>query len=164
MAYGWILKGVRKDVPTTARQKRLNFIGGVCLDGHKMVHHETDKVNADSITVFLKLLRKRHPADEKIHLIWDNAGYHKSKKVNALGKRLNITIHYLPPYSPNLNPIERLWKIMHEEVTYNQYYETFLDFRNAVFGFFKKIGRRKILLRSRLTDNFQIINAPMFAS
>jgi len=164
LAHGWILKGIRKNVATTAYQKRLNVIGGVCLDGHKIIHTEANKVNADSISLFLKSLRNRHAEDEKIHLIWDNAGYHKSKVVTALAKELKIKIHYLPPYSPNLNPIERLWKIMHEETTYNQYYEKFSDFREAIFGFLKKISRRKILLRSRLTDNFQIINAPMFAS
>lgn len=164
LAHGWILKGIRKNVATTACQKRLNFIGGICLNGHKIIHREVEKVNADSIKAFLKSLRNRHSRGEKIHLIWDNAGYHKSKEVKAFAKKLNIKIHYLPPYSPNLNPIERLWKVMHEEVTYNQYYKSFSDFHDAVFGFFKQIGRRKILLRSRLTDNFQIINSPMFAS
>ena len=164
LAYGWILKGARKDIATTARQKRLNFIGGICLEGHKIIQHEVEKVNAESIKCFLKLLRKRHYENERIHLIWDNAAYHKSKEVKAFAKALNIKLHYLPPYSPNLNPIERLWKIMHEEVTYNKYYEKFSDFREATFGFFRNIGKRKTVLRSRLTDNFQIINAPMFAS
>lgn len=164
LAHGWILKGVRKNVATTAYQKRLNIIGGICLDGHKIIYNEADKVNTYSIKLFLKSLRSRHTEGEKIHLIWDNAGYHKSKKVKRFAKKLKIKLHYLPPYSPNLNPIERLWKIMHEETTYNQYHEKFSDFREAVFGFFRQISRRKKLLRTRLTDNFQIINAPMFAS
>ncbi len=164
LACGWILKGVRKGIATTARQTRLNFIGGVCLEGQKVICNEVEKVNAESIKKFLRSLRTRHCDDNKIHLIWDNAAYHKSKEVKSYAKKLNIKLHYLPPYSPNLNPIERLWKIMHENVTYNQYYEKFSDFPEGTLYFFRRIGRRKVLLRTRITDNFQIINAPMFAS
>ena len=121
-------------------------------------------MNAETIKSFLKSLRARHSREQKIHVIWDNAAYHKSKEVCCYAKELNIKLHYLPPYSPNLNPIERLWKMMHEEVTYNQHYEKFLDFRETALDFFKQIGKRKKLLRTRLTDKFQIINAPMFAS
>ncbi len=53
---------------------------------------------------------------------------------------------------------------MHEAVTYNRYYEKFLDFREASLNFFKRVGRRKALLRKRITDKFQIIDAPIFAS
>jgi hypothetical protein len=68
---------------------------------------------------------------------------------------------YLPPCSPNLNSIERLWKIMHEMVSYNKYYETFSDFTEATLNFFRNIGKHKSLLRSRITDNFQILHSPL---
>jgi len=148
----------------TGRQKRLNFIGGICLDGHKVVYENAEKVNAESIKSFLKKLRRRHPDEEKIHLIWDNAGYHRSEEVKNYAKILLIELHFLPPYSPNLNPIERLWKIMHEQVSYNKYYEKFSEFTDATLEFFRNIGRKKKLLRSRITDNFQIINSPNLAS
>ena len=47
-----------------------------------------------------------------------------------------VCLRFLPPYSPNLNPIERLWKWMKERVIYNTYYEHFEDFKGAIFGFF----------------------------
>ncbi|QYF49086.1 DDE superfamily endonuclease [Candidatus Rhabdochlamydia oedothoracis] len=47
-----------------------------------------------------------------------------------------IKVHYLPPYSPNLNPIERLWKILKEKTVYNRYYETSVTFFQAIRGFF----------------------------
>jgi len=49
LAYGWILKGKRKEMPTTGRQKRLNFIGGICLEGHRIIYEQADKVDADSV-------------------------------------------------------------------------------------------------------------------
>jgi hypothetical protein len=53
---------------------------------------------------------------------------------------------------------------MHEQVTYNRYYATFEEFSEATMEFLKNIGRRKLLLRSRITDNFHILNSPLFAS
>ena len=107
LTYGWILKGERKNIATTGRQKRLNFIGGICLDGHRIIYQQADKVDADSIALFLSQLRKMHPGKHKIHLIWDNAGYHRDKEIQVFAKKLAIKLHYLPPYLPNLNPIEK---------------------------------------------------------
>lgn len=164
LAYGWILTGERKGIPTTGRQYRVNLIGGISLDGHKIVYRQAEQINAESIKLFLHQLRKNHPCGARIHVIWDNAGYHTSKEVKKYAIKLKIKLHYLPPYSPNLNPIERLWKLMHEHVTYNQYYEKFAEFTDAVLDFFKTIGRKKSILRSRITDNFQTIGNVAFAS
>ena len=164
LAYGWILKGERKEIEMTARQYRVNYMGGICLKTQRIVYETAEKINEESIQSFLYRLRKAHPGRYKVHVIWDNAGYHKSKLVQAFAKELGVVIHYLPAYSPNLNPIERLWKIMHEQVTYNQYYKTFSDFTEAIKYFFRHIGKKKSLLRSRITDNFQVLGAVNFAS
>lgn len=157
LAYGWILQGERKEVPTTSCRKQLNFIGGISLDKHRFTFYQTDMVNAESICNFLWKLRKQNPGKYYVHLIWDNARYHHSSQVKEFAKELGIKLHYLPPYSPNLNPVERMWKLMHENVRYNKYYQTFSEFTDATIHFFKKIGSRKKILRSRITDNFQIM-------
>lgn len=164
LAYGWILKGKRKEVPMTGRQYRLNFIGGICLNGHRIICENVDKVNSDSIKMYLGKVRDRYPGKNKIHIILDNAGYHRAEEVKNYAKILSIELHYLPPYSPNLNPIERLWKIMHEHVSYNKYYEKFSEFTEATLHFFRHVGKKKNLLRARITDNFQTLSSPLFAS
>ena len=164
LAYGWILKGQRKAVATTARQYRLNFMGGICLNKHRFIYKQAEKIDADGIASFLVELRKNHPEKCIIHVIWDNAGYHRDNNIKKFAKDLEIKLHYLPPYSPNLNPVERVWKLMHESVRYNKYYGKFSEFADATLGFFKSIGRKKILLRSRITDNFQLLHSPVFAS
>lgn len=164
LAYGWIQRGVRKELPMTGRQRRMNIIGGFCLNGNKCVFDEHDRINSDNIQHFMKKLRQKNLDKKKIHLIWDNAAYHRSDGVKKLAKKLWIILHYLPPYSPNLNPIERLWKNMHQAVTYNTYYQTFDDFRQATLEFLKNISRKKKLLASRITDNFQIIQSSYPAS
>lgn len=164
LVYGWILKGERKAIATTGRQYHLNIIGGICLHGHRIVYQQADKVDANSIARFLCKLRNKHPEKCKIHVIWDRAGYHRDKAIQEFAKGLAIELHYLPPYSPNLNPVERLWKLMHERVTYNQYYATFKEFTEATLNFFKTIRREKIILHNRITDNFHVLHSPLFAS
>lgn len=161
LVYGWILKGERKDIATTGRQYRLNIIGGICLNDHRFIYQQVDKVDAENIALFLAKLRKLNPGKYVIHVIWDNAGYHRDKSIQEFAAGLAIKLHYLPPYSPNLNPIERLWKILHEQVTYNKYHASFADFTVATIHFLKSIGRKKALLRSRITDNFQILHSPI---
>ncbi len=164
LTYGWALKGECKEIPTTAYQKRLNFIGGICLNGHRFTYQQAGSVNASAICDFLWKLRKTNPGKFNVHVIWDNARYHRNAEVKIFARELGIKLHYLPPYSPNLNPAERVWKLMHESVRYNRYYGKFSEFTEATLGFFKGIGRKKCILRERITDNFQILNSPLFAS
>jgi transposase len=139
-------------------------MGGICLNGHSIVYQQADKVDANSVAGFLCELRKKHSEKCKINVIWDRAGYHRDKAIQEFAKGLGIVLHYLPPYSPNLNPIERLWKLMHERVTYNRYYATFKEFTEATLTFLKTIGRQKTILRNRITDNFHVMHSPLFAS
>jgi transposase len=155
LSYGWIPKGFRKSVPTTNSKKHVNIIGGVTLDNHRVTFHEASKVNEESICDFLWKLRKANSGKYFVHVIWDNAAYHHSNIVQSFADEIGIKLHYLPPYSPNLNPAERLWNLTHEYVRYNQYYESFDAFREAIVKFFKSIGRKKRILRNKITDNFQ---------
>jgi transposase len=155
LAYGWIAKGTRKAEKMTACQKRVNLIGAINLDNHDVEYQHVDWVNGESIKAFLNQLLEASPDANQIHLIWDNAGYHRSKEIQAFVANTKITLHFLPPYSPNLNPIERLWKIMHEQVTYNRYYPKFSDFTEAILNFFENIELHKNTMLSRITDNFQ---------
>ena len=68
-------------------------------------------------------------------------------------------------YSPNLNPIERLWKLMNEHVLYNRYYEKFTGFKSAVFGFLESLANPEegllSILKSRITDNFRVMGSSL---
>ena len=66
-------------------------------------------VNGEAIVDFLQHVRESYLESGTITLVLDGAGYHRSDIVKNEAKRLNIDLIYLPPYSPNLNPIERLW-------------------------------------------------------
>ena len=129
LSYGWIKKGVSKKLETTASRTRLNIIGAVKLDDIKnTVSAEYKTINAESIICYLHLIRKQHGIKGTINLILDQAPYHRAEKVVKEAKKLNIKLKYLPAYSPNLNPIERLWKVMNECVRNNRFFKSSKDF------------------------------------
>ena len=94
----------------------------------------------------------------KLHIILDGAGYHRSDLVRDAAFVLNIELHYLPPYSPNLNPIERLWKVMNEKSRNNVYFKSKRDFKAAIDQFFTvTLPEIAGSLASRINDNFQVL-------
>jgi len=167
LAYGWIRKGKRKELRTNTGRQRLNLSGAIDIFSKKVIVEQYETLNAASIIKFLQTLEIFYPEVNKIHVFCDNAKYYKNNVVDKYLKTSKIKLHFLPPYSPNLNPIERLWKFVNEKILYNKYYEKFIDFKNALFGFFKILtnppNNLAELLKKRITDNFKIIN-PTFAN
>jgi transposase len=164
-AYGWIEKGIRKEVPANSGRSRINLAGVLDVIDHKVLIQEDKTLNAEATISFFRKIEDAYPKKTKIHIFCDNAGYYRNKAVTEYLKTSKIKLHFLPPYSPNLNPIERLWKWMKERVIYNTYYREFEDFKLAVFGFFATISMLpadSVLgqdFRSRVRDKFRPIGA-----
>ena len=154
---GWIRKGSDKPIKTTGSRTRLNVIGAIQLGqlSNAVIKH-ADKVNGEAIVEFLGQIRQHYKTSKTIHLVLDGAGYHTSHQVIAEAKKLNITLHKLPPYSPNLNPIERLWKVMNHYARNNQYFATAKEFRQRIEHFFATtLPEIAESLNSTINDNFQ---------
>ena len=88
-------------------------------------------VNSETIVELLIKINGVH-SDSKVTLVMDNARYQRCKKVMEKAKELGIHLLFLPPYSPNLNLIERLWKFTKKKCLYNKYYESFDKFKGAI--------------------------------
>jgi transposase len=164
-AYGWIQKGVRKEIPANSGRSRINLSGVIDVINHKVLVQEDKMLNAEATISFFRKIEEAYPEKTKIHLFCDNARYYRNKAVTEYLRTSKILLHFLPPYSPNLNPIERLWKWMKERVIYNTYYPEFEDFKVAVFGFFTALSMLtadSVLgqdFRSRVRDKFSPIGA-----
>jgi transposase len=164
-AYGWIKKGIRKEIPANTGRSRLNLSGAIDVVNHNVLIQEDQTLNAKSTIRFFQKIEEAYPHKRKIHVFCDNAPYYRNKEVREHLKHSKIALHFLPPYSPNLNPIERLWKWMKERVIYNTYYEHFEEFKAAVLGFLavlSTLSGESMLgknFRSRIRDRFRPIGA-----
>jgi transposase len=162
LAYGWIRKGHRKELPTTSAQKRMNILGALGLEDMSLFSQEFDTIDHEAVILFLKNLQIKMPNATAIHVILDSARYHTCPEVMDYVKTSRIRLHHLPPYSPNLNVIERCWKILHEHVTNNRYYPTFNAFADAILAFLTKtFPQNARLWVDRLSDNFTPIQSPL---
>lgn len=159
LSFGWIKTGETKRVGTTASRTRLNLVGAINLDKlESTIIRQYDTINAESIIDYIGIIRREHQDEGRLHLILDRAGYHRAEDVKKEAKKLNIILHYLPAYSPNLNPIERLWKVMNEKVRNNRFFKSAKDFKENIWNFFDNIlPDIADSLKSRINDNFEIL-------
>jgi len=156
---GWIRKGKDKPIAQIASRTRVNVMGAIELSSMNVVSCHPVFVNGETTIDFLKQLKLAYPLAPKLHIILDQSGYHRSQLVKDFAKVESIELHYLPPYSPNLNPIERLWKVMNEQVRNNQVFTSAKEFRDSIIAFFDiKLPEIAHTLRIRINDNFQTVN------
>lgn len=156
-SYGWVKKGKDKIIEVNSGRKRLNILGAINLKTMKFEYQDFQTINGSSTIEFFKKLEAAYPDSSRIDLILDNAGYNKSEEVKNFLDTSRVKVHFLPPRSPNLNVIERLWKIMHEHVSNNRVYSKFKDFKYSIFEFFDKLPKIFDTLTTRLTDHFHLM-------
>ena len=157
LGYGWIKKGIDKFLPTNAGRIHLNITGAINVKTLEVITRQSDVVNEDAICTILKAIRGNKEIENIIYIVMDNATYNKSKKVKELAKDLNIQLKYVPPYSPNLNLIERLWRFFREKVLSLQSYESLDIFSKTCSNFFRGIRKYKDELKTVMNDKFQIL-------
>jgi transposase len=95
-----------------------------------------DYCDTETTKQVLKNIRNDYSDGKPIFIFLDNAAYNRSYEVQDYAIELGIVLCYLPPYSPNLNLIERLRKFMKKILVKNRYYETFQEFEEAFISFF----------------------------
>lgn len=164
-AHGWMRRGDKLAVKRGKGRQRVNLMGALNLENGDLQMVETLKMSTGTTIDLLTKLERANPNKRVIHVILDRAPVHRGEAVRDWLARpgCRIRLHFLPAYAPNLNAIERLWKVMHEHVTHNRYYENFPAFANAIMRFFKAtLPRRWNSIRDTVTDNFTIIRPDEF--
>ena len=158
--YAWIEKGEELEQPTVSGRDRVNINGLInAKDVTDVITFESERINAQSTKELYQLALKKHPEAEKIIIISDNAKYYKNKELTEWIKGTKITQIFLPPYSPNLNLIERLWRFLRKKVINTEFYRTKELFREAINKFFNNIEQYKSELETLLTLNFRLANS-----
>ena len=155
-AYGWIRRGVEKELKSNGGRRRVNIHGAVDIDTMETFTDFAKTIDAkSSLRLFRKLIAK-YPNAKKIHVFVDNATYYTSTWLRQKLRGTKIVLHFLPAYSPNLNLIERLWKFFKKKILYNQFYETFASFLSACKSFFRSRTKYRDDLHSMLAENFHL--------
>jgi transposase len=117
-------------------RKSVGFFGAVRLrDGKLVFRREEDMFNAATFFTFMKQLRSATAAGRRrVVVITDNARYHHGRLHKEWRGQVSGTfdLEFLPPYSPDMNPIERVWKLTRRQATHNRYFPTLDDTVKAV--------------------------------
>jgi transposase len=156
--YAWSPAGEPHSIPTNSGRERYNVLGAYCTQTREHLFILTEEnINQDKVIDLLKQLRAKHPGEGKIYLILDNASYNKAIRVREQAKASQIILKYQPPYSPNLNLIERLWKFMRKKFCKDKYRSTFAKFKAQLNAFFANLDKYRDELATLLAEKFELV-------
>ena len=117
----WALRGRQPIVVTPGKNKKRYVAGALEVRSKRLVWVAAERKNIDLFLALVKELLRRYRSKRRIHLVLDNFAIHHAKRTQRelalLGDRL--VLHFLPPYCPNANKIERVWRDLHANVTRN---------------------------------------------
>jgi transposase len=121
-------------------RKSISVFGAVCSTDGRFASMMAPVFNAATFLLFLKRLVKRGKSRNKIILVLDNARWHHARDLKPwLHKyRKRICLFFLPPYSPHLNPIERVWKLTRYNATHNRYFKELTEVKQVIQSQFKR--------------------------
>ena len=157
----WAPKQDKLAIEQTSGRQRINIHGALDLVTGRTRMIEVETVDAASTIRLLKSIEAFYPMLALIHVFLDNARYHHAKLVRDWLSRpeCRIRLHFIPPYCPHLNPIERLWGVMHRHVTHNKCYATCAQFADATLDFLRvEVPRNWTDLCDYVSDNFRVIS------
>jgi transposase len=156
----WVVRGQKPVIEQTTGRQRLNIHGAIDLETGQTRMIEAESIDAASTIRLLESIERLYSTHAAIHLFVDNARYHHAVLVQEWLARpgCRIKLHFVPTYCPHLNPIERLWGLMHKHVTHNKGYRTFNEFVDKILAFLRqKVPKNWDRYRDTVTDNFRII-------
>ncbi|MEI6806773.1 MAG: IS630 family transposase [Myxococcaceae bacterium] len=160
ITYGWIRTGKCNPIATQASRTRMNLMGSINLDTMAVTIGSYETIDSFTMESHFEKLKVKYPKAPKIHLILDRGPYNISVQTKEAALMYGIILHHLPSYSPNLNPIERLWKVMNEHTRNNRFFASAKEFRREIMNFFE-VTWPKIALSQidRINDNFETLKS-----
>ena len=146
-------------VKSSSGRQRFNVLGALDVFSQELITVVNDTyINSESVCELLRKIAIQYP-EQLITIVMDNARYQRCKVVMELAQTLNIEILFLPPYSPNLNLIERLWKFTKKDCLYSHYYSTFEEFKFSIEQSLSEVnGKNKDAIKKLITTNFQMFD------
>jgi len=167
---GYIYGKTRRFIKTFSGRKRYNVLGAINYVTKKVTTITNDTyITAAEVCEMLWKVYTEY-SRKPVHIILDNARYQKCEIVTDLAQKLGITLHYIPPYSPNLNLIERLWKHVKSRLR-SKYYDKFSDFKRTIDSIIEDTDKGNKMVIDKLVgesvqiyDTLVLINGNSFSA
>lgn len=143
----WAPKGQQPRVVSASTRQKMGFFGALNLKTGCLLTKEASTFNAETFGDFLRYLLQH--TQGRVYLILDNASWHKARDLRDffIQNQNRLVCIFLPPYSPELNPIERVWRITRRQVTHNRYFESVQELKTALTSHFAKWEQPNSALR-----------------
>lgn len=134
----WAPKGEQPRVLSASTREKVGYFGAINLKTGRLLTQEAATFNGETFGAFLHDVLRHSKG--KLYLILDNASYHRAQYLKEFffQNRHRLVRLFLPPYSPELNPIERVWRITRRQVTHNRYFASLHELRSALNACFAK--------------------------
>lgn len=148
-------------VKSGSGRQRYSVLGAVETRDHDFVSVRTDgPVNSATLCALLESINERYPG-EPITLVLDNARYQRNSSVMDRANELGLELLFLPAYSPNLNLIERVWRLVRSKALRNRFFPDYGCFRRSIDEFLDSLSHcNKHYLQTLITENFQTFSFP----
>jgi transposase len=139
----YMLRGQQKRVQTPGVNEKRYLAGALDIDGGRLTYSEWMNKSSDLFIGLLHELARAYPGARKIHVILDNYKIHKSQRTKLALAALQgrIELHFLPPYCPDENRIERIWRDLHDNVTRNHGCHTMQELMREVRHYLRQKSR-----------------------
>jgi transposase len=151
LGYGWAERGERFWVASSSPglSARVSFYGLYLYNEGQVRLWPYPRANGDHTIEVLQRLRAEVP-ERKLILLWDGAPYHRAQAVREVATTLDIELMPLPGYSPDLMPVEALWRWLREDVTYHHCHASADDLTRRVADFEARLNREPFVIADRL--------------
>jgi transposase len=151
LGYGWAERGQRFWVASSSPglSARVSFYGLYLYNEGQVRLWPYRRAHGDHTIAVLQRLRAAMP-DRTLIVLWDGAPYHRAKTVREVARTLDITLMPLPGYSPDLRPVEALWRWLREDVTYHHCHARAEDLTRRVADFEERLNGDPLVVADRL--------------
>jgi transposase len=151
LGYGWAARGQRLWVASSSPglSAKVSFYGLYLYNEAQVRLWPYPRANGAHTIDVLRRLRDEHP-DRALVVLWDGASYHRAGVVRDAAATLNIELMPLPGYSPDLMPVEALWRWLREDVTYHHCHPSRDDLTRRIAAFQARVNQQPFVLADRL--------------
>lgn len=151
MARVWARRGSRPAAVKQTQYEWLYVMAAVCPQTGQSIGMLSPYISTEIVNVYLKQFATEIAIDVHAVLIWDQAGFHKSKELIIPE---NVTIIELPAYSPELNPVENLWQYLRSHYWSNRSYKDYDALREAACDAWQRVCLTDEMIKSICQANY----------